>query len=176
MPMAITAIVISVLSFMALPIIAAIAIPSLLRARVSANESAAIGDLRTMMSAQAAYQTANGGFYDSPECLAAPQGCIPGYPATGPTFLDPVLASARDKTGYVRTFHPGLAPDQIDPAALSRSSVTTYAYVLAPLVNGRTGIRAFCGDHTGTMCYTHQGPPAPQDGSCPPPPGCIPLQ
>ena len=45
-------------------IIAAIAIPSLLRARVSANESATIGDIRTVISAQAAYQSANGGWYD----------------------------------------------------------------------------------------------------------------
>ena len=45
-------------------IIAAIAIPSLLRARVSANESATIGDIRTVISGQAAYQSANGGWYD----------------------------------------------------------------------------------------------------------------
>jgi prepilin-type N-terminal cleavage/methylation domain-containing protein len=44
-------------------IIAAIAIPSLLRARVSANESATIGDIRTVISAQAAFQSANGGWY-----------------------------------------------------------------------------------------------------------------
>jgi prepilin-type N-terminal cleavage/methylation domain-containing protein len=42
-------------------IIAAIAIPSLLRARVSANESAAIGDIRTVISSQAAYHSASGG-------------------------------------------------------------------------------------------------------------------
>ena len=35
-------------------IIAAIAIPSLLRARVSANEAATIGDIRTLISAEAA--------------------------------------------------------------------------------------------------------------------------
>src|SRR5215467_8872483 len=45
-------------------IIAAIAIPSLLRARVSANESATIGDIRTVISAEAAYQSSNGGFYE----------------------------------------------------------------------------------------------------------------
>src|SRR5438045_8773993 len=48
-------------------IIAAIAIPSLLRARVSANESATIGDIRTVISAQAAYQSANAGYYDRSE-------------------------------------------------------------------------------------------------------------
>ncbi len=54
-------------------IIAAIAIPSLLRARVSANESATIGDIRTVISAQAAYQSANGGWYASDiVCLNVP--------------------------------------------------------------------------------------------------------
>ena len=53
-------------------IIAAIAIPSLLRARVSANESATIGDIRTLISAQAAYHAANGGFYGPLTCLVAP--------------------------------------------------------------------------------------------------------
>ncbi len=45
-------------------IIAAIAIPALLRARISANESAAIGDIRTVGSASTSYYVANGGFYD----------------------------------------------------------------------------------------------------------------
>src|SRR5262245_57061940 len=66
-------------------IIAAIAIPSLLRARVSANESATIGDTRTVISAQAAYQSSNAGYYDqSLLCLNAPSTCIPGYPPTAP--------------------------------------------------------------------------------------------
>jgi type IV pilus assembly protein PilA len=45
-------------------IIAAIAIPSLLRARVAANEAAAVGDIRTVISAQAAYHATNGGWYE----------------------------------------------------------------------------------------------------------------
>src|SRR5207249_2735260 len=36
-------------------IIAAIAIPSLLRARISANESATIGDIRTVISSEAVH-------------------------------------------------------------------------------------------------------------------------
>ena len=74
-------------------IIAAIAIPSLLRARVSANESAAIGDIRTVISAESAYQSSNAGFYDTLTCLSTPSGCIPSYPPTAPTFLDQNLAS-----------------------------------------------------------------------------------
>src|SRR2546427_8952215 len=67
-------------------IIAAIAIPSLLRARISANESATIGDTRTVISAEAAYQSAASGFYGNLTCLSVPAPCITGY--VGPTFLD----------------------------------------------------------------------------------------
>src|ERR1700740_1717897 len=79
-------------------IIAAIAIPSLLRARVSANESATQGDIRTVISAEAAYEGAsNGNGYPKAanfNCLSTPSGgnCIPGYSATAPTFLDGNLA------------------------------------------------------------------------------------
>jgi prepilin-type N-terminal cleavage/methylation domain-containing protein len=66
-------------------IIAAIAIPSLLRARVSANEAAAMGDTRTVISAEVAYQSSNAGFYDLLPCLVVPSaGCIPGYLVTSP--------------------------------------------------------------------------------------------
>src|SRR6266545_1209512 len=71
-------------------IIAAIAIPSLLRARISANESATIGDIRTVVSAEAAFQSSNSGFYGVLTCLNIPSNgsCISGYNAAAPTFLD----------------------------------------------------------------------------------------
>jgi prepilin-type N-terminal cleavage/methylation domain-containing protein len=55
-------------------IIAAIAIPSLIRARVSANEAAAIGDTRTVVSAEATYQAAASGFYGELSCLSPRRG------------------------------------------------------------------------------------------------------
>ena len=70
-------------------IIAAIAIPSLLRARVTANESATIGDIRTVISAEAAYHASTGGYYGTPECLGAPGDVHPELPdVRRPTFLD----------------------------------------------------------------------------------------
>lgn len=77
-------------------IIAAIAIPSLLRARGSANEAQAIGDIRTVISAEMAYSASNLGRFDWLECLAGPTACLPGYPSTGPVFLDQELASAQN--------------------------------------------------------------------------------
>ena len=90
-------------------IIAAIAIPSLLRARVSANESATLGDIRTLISAEAAYHSANGGFYGPPDCLVAPfqAACIPSYPTNAPTFLDSRSRPCTAKSGYDRSFQPG---------------------------------------------------------------------
>src|SRR5437899_4204269 len=76
-------------------IIAAIAIPSLLRARVSANEAATIGDIRSVISAEAAYHSADGGYYGTLSCLLVPSGagCIPAYTTGAPTFVDSQIAS-----------------------------------------------------------------------------------
>ena len=116
--MAVAGIALCVLSVVVMPfilgIVAAIAIPSLLRARVSANEAATIGDIRAIISAQAQYQSANGGFYDRLECLAA------------------------------------------------------YAIVAVPATRNQTGVRSFCGDATGRICYEPDGADiAVVDGVCP---------
>ena len=139
-------------------IIAAIAIPSLLRARVSANESATLGDIRTLISAQAAYQSANSGFYDGNlSCLTEPSnGCIPSYPVIAPTFLDSQLASQQTKSGYNRSFQsgPGVAPPV--PTA-SATSTPTYRYDATPINVGQTGVRGFAADSSGRICFTTNG-------------------
>jgi type IV pilus assembly protein PilA len=139
-------------------IIAAIAIPSLLRARVSANEAATIGDIRTVISAQAAYHSANGGWYASDmTCLNVPSGsgCIPNYPATGPTFLDPNLVSQRPKSGYNRTFTAGTT---VAATAVSGSSSTdAYSYTATPVTVGQSGVRSFGGDSSGIVCFKADG-------------------
>jgi type II secretory pathway pseudopilin PulG len=156
-------------------IIAAIAIPSLLRARMSANEAAAIGDLRTVISAQAAYASSNGGHYDQLECLAKPQECLPGYPPTGPVFLSEIPPSVR--SGYQREFQVGLPADgsEVAFANLSPSSVQSFVYLAYPENPGVTGSRGFCADYTGRICVTTDGTrPAVVDGTCDP--ACVPLQ
>src|ERR1044071_3561352 len=130
-------------------IIAAIAIPSLLRARVSANESATLGDIRTLISAQAAYQSANSGFYDSKlSCLTQPSNtaCIPNYPSIAPTFLDSQLAAQASKSGYNRTFTSG---GIITTTTSSPTSTSVYAYDATPVVVGQTGVRGFAADSSG---------------------------
>jgi type IV pilus assembly protein PilA len=140
-------------------IIAAIAIPSLLRARVSANESATVGDIRTVISAQAAYHSSNGGWYESAmTCLSFPSGgCIPNYPATAPTFLDSQIAALIAKSGYARSFSAGMAPPGLSTAISSPSSTSSYVYLATPVSQGQTGVRGFGGDSSGIICFSTNG-------------------
>ena len=136
-------------------IIAAIAIPSLLRARISANEAAAIGDSRTVISSEAAYHSATGGGYGNMPCLVTPAmaGCLgPGAGTTG--FVDPQIGSLVTKNGYDRTFVPGL------PAG--PNTLSCYVYGAVPNVVGNTGSRGFGGDCSGRICYTIDGSAIPQ--------------
>jgi prepilin-type N-terminal cleavage/methylation domain-containing protein len=132
-------------------IIAAIAIPSLLRARISANESATIGDTRTVISAEAAYQSAASGFYGTLSCLSVPGPCIAGY--TGPTFLDGTIGvdTLVQKSGYSRTANYDTAltvPGLTNPHG-------TYCYESSPITSGTTGVRSFGGDSSGVVGTTN---------------------
>jgi prepilin-type N-terminal cleavage/methylation domain-containing protein len=139
-------------------IIAAIAIPSLLRARVSANESATIGDVRTVISGMAAYQSANAGWYDQVlSCLTiSGPTCIPNYPTNAPTFLDSNIGFLLPKSGYNRTFEPGPQPAPTTPLA-SGTQASSYAYLSSPVNQGQTGVRGFGGDSSGVLCFTPDG-------------------
>jgi prepilin-type N-terminal cleavage/methylation domain-containing protein len=125
-------------------IIAAIAIPSLLRARMSANEAAMVGDARTVITAEAAYHSANSAFYGLMPCLATP--CIPNY--AGPSFLDPTLAVATTtKLGYARSF---VADPPGGGSAGIPGAVDTYCYQGRP-ASAHGGVRSFAGDISGIV-------------------------
>jgi prepilin-type N-terminal cleavage/methylation domain-containing protein len=146
-------------------IIAAIAIPSLLRARVSSNESAAIGDMRTVHSAETAYNGSNGGFYESAlTCLSRPGGCIPGMPVNAPSFLDKLMATQQPKAGYARRAIEFGVPPPIT-ADISPTSVTAFVYAATPLNQGMTGVRGFAIDSSGRICVTADGTVPPTTGT-----------
>lgn len=145
-------IIVAALLFLAVPVIgivAAIAIPSFLRARVAANEAGTIGDVRSVIVAQAVYQSANEGLYASRlECLARPGDCL--STATSSPFLAASTITS-PKSGYLREFVPGpLAPG-------STTSTAAYAFVAYPVAVGQTGTRSFCGDSSGRICFDPGG-------------------
>jgi len=156
-------------------IIAAIAIPSLLRARVSANESATIGDIRTVISAEAAYQSSNAGFYDSQlTCLVTPNGCIATYSATAPTFLDSQIGALTPKSGYNRQAGSNSGSPVPIPAGASATSTGAFVYAAVPSAIDKTGVRGFAGDTSGVICTSGNGtlPNNNQGGVIPTPGTC----
>jgi hypothetical protein len=78
-------------------IIAAIAIPGLLRARMGANEASAIAAMRTMSSAQVAWLGSHNGRPALPSCLGDPASC---GDTQSTRFLDPETAALVTRNGY----------------------------------------------------------------------------
>ena len=120
-------------------IIAAIAIPNLLRSRMAANEASAVGSLRTINTASVAYSTTYGiGF------PAALTNLGPAASATSATadLIDSVLA-ARIKSGYDFSFSAA--------AADSAGNINQYLITATPVAVGTTGQRGFYTDQTGVI-------------------------
>ena len=131
-------------------IIAAIAIPSLLRARISANEAAAIGDSRTVVSANITYANGNNGAYASNMTFLSSPGTN-GWDAKTTAFLDPAIGKANNvlgRQGYDRNYFPG---PNVGTGG-NEPGVTTYGYQASPSVMGATGTRFFGTDFSGLIC------------------------
>ena len=136
-------------------IIAAIAIPGLLRARMSGNEASAIGSMRALNSAEATFAAScGGGGYANAfaQLSTAPMG--------GQAFISPDLmnASTTGKSGYwYQLAGPGAqilaAPATCNAAG---ASTTTFGVLGSPGTNagpayGTTGQRHFFTNQTGTI-------------------------
>ena len=124
-------------------IIAAIAIPNLLKARISANEASAVGSLRTLNTASVQYaaQCPDLGF---PAALANIGGTAGD--CTGAAIIDSVLQSGT-KSGYTFVYTAG-----------GTTPVTTYTITANPITQGVTGQRGFYTDQTGVLRYAAAGP------------------
>jgi type IV pilus assembly protein PilA len=129
-------------------IIAAIAIPSLVRARIAANESAMVADLRSIISAEVAFQSTTNGF-GTLACLQNPAGCFAGA-GTMP-LIDPLLASGADKGGYRRVFADN--GQALIGAGITGGIFSGFCYGGMP----RMGVRSFSGDDSGAIVQSGLG-------------------
>jgi len=120
-------------------IIAAIAIPNLLRAKMAANESSAVGSLRTINTSCVEYSTTYGvGF---PTSLASLGGTGTASSASA-GLIDSVL-SGGTKSGYTFAYAPGTAD--------SAGNIDTYTITATPVVASTTGQRMFFTDQSGVI-------------------------
>jgi type IV pilus assembly protein PilA len=136
-------------------IIAAIAVPGLLRAKMSGNETSAIGSMRAINSAQASYSSSNGGGY-------ATSLTILGTACAGSTqgFISPDLGTASgtaQKSGYTVTMAAaGVAITGVTDCTAAANAVNSDFYGTAiPQNNGTTGSRSFATMASGTIYFAY---------------------
>ena len=129
-------------------IIAAIAIPNLLRARIAANEASAVASLRTMNTASITYNSSYGAY---PLTLSdlGPSGAGVTPTSTSADLLDQVLAPSggvmtSNKSGYTFTF-------SATPAVCASAAGTCYSVNANPTVANQTGVRHFYTDQSGVV-------------------------
>src|SRR5262245_63434713 len=136
-------------------IIAAIAIPGLLRARMAGNEASAIGSLRAINSGQAAYSSscAAGGYATKLEDLfLAPPG--------GTGFISPDLyINGVVKSGYTVSLAAGAGSANVTTAGStcntsSVAAVSVYFAVSDPQTWNGTGTRHLATENRGTIFQT----------------------
>jgi len=130
-------------------IIAAIAIPNLLRARMAANESSAVSSLRTIDTGEITYQSTYPtiGYAATLVNLGGPLGaaCVPA--STSACLIDAVLANngnpaGSGKSGYSFTTGAG---------AVGSGLIVGYTVLAVPLVLNETGVRAFCAEQDAVV-------------------------
>jgi type IV pilus assembly protein PilA len=132
-------------------IIAAIAIPNLLRAQMAAHESSAVGSVRTIVTSQVTYQSTWGvGYANGLTVLGTPAaGCATAL-VTQACLIDPSLTTGL-KSGYnINTAAAG-------GTGTASSPNTTFGVDAWPIVVGSTGTRSFCSDETGVIHFDTSG-------------------
>ncbi len=140
-------------------IIAAIAVPGLLRARMSGNEASAIGSLRAINSAESTFSSSCGanGYAQSLEDLyKAPSGSTQG-------FISPDLATTGViKSGYEVNVTADTSAATITAASktcngAAAAAVSSYFAEAHPVSIGSTGQRSFGTDTRGTIYFKNDG-------------------
>ena len=153
-------------------IIAAIAVPGLLRARMAGNEASAIGALRAVNSAQSTYAASCGSGFYAPSLANLSQ---PPTTAGGDGFIGPDLGTDPSiKSGYTVALTPGVAaagaPASCNGVAAG-TVVTTYFTGAAPVAGG--GASFFGTNQGGTIYQAATAIVATQTGA---PAGALPIQ
>jgi type IV pilus assembly protein PilA len=132
-------------------IIAAIAIPNLMRAKMAANEASAVGSVRTIITGEVTYNGAGWNVAGVPIGFSAAlddlgSGGAAGCPAPTPKstcYIDDVLAVTKNKSGYKFTYAP--------VAGGAGAGNVGFTVNADPVTPGQTGVRFFFGDDSGVI-------------------------
>lgn len=132
-------------------IISAIAIPSLFRSKIAANESSAVSSIRQINTAEGTYSSSWGSGYavNLMNLGGLPAACAAGATAANACLIDDLLSVAPfSKSGY--TFAAA-------GTNVTGATVNGYEVNATPNTVQTTGVRAFCSDATGLIRYVTPG-------------------
>jgi prepilin-type N-terminal cleavage/methylation domain-containing protein len=142
-------------------IIAAVAVPNLLKSKQSGNEVAAAGSLKAVGQAQVSYSMTcgNGGYATAYATLGAPS------PGTNEPFLSEDLTRAVNpiKSGYIFSIAPGADAAAGENDCNGTATQSAYYASAVPQTFGQTGARSFAVTARGMVWQTYAGvaPPEP---------------
>jgi type IV pilus assembly protein PilA len=140
-------------------IIAAIAVPGLLRARMAGNEASAIGSLRSINSSESTYSSSCGGngyAQSLADLILPPAGSTAG-------FISPDLSTnGVIKSGYTVTLGADTSAVTVTLAsqtcnAAAADAISAYFANATPVTVGSTGQRSFATDARGTIYFNNAG-------------------
>lgn len=138
-------------------IIAAIAVPGLLRARMTGNETSAIASLKVTTSSQVAYSAACGnGAYAGTYVIL---GTAPAPGGEGFISMDLGSSATPQKSGYNFTLGGG-AGSAVGPNDCNgTATITAYLATAAPMTAGTTGTRYFAVNAGNTIWQSNTAIP-----------------
>jgi len=131
-------------------VIAAIAIPNLLRSRMLANESSAVSSMRQICTAQGTYSSSwSTGYAPALANLGGPAPCMVATTAAA-CLIDPLLSTGGFvKSGYVYNA-AGTLPD-------ANGVLNGFEVNATPVQVQVSGVRAFCSDASGVIKFVTPG-------------------
>ena len=141
-------------------IIAAIAVPNLLKSKMAANEASAAASERTVGTANVTYtSTYNIGYAPTLASLGPTSGGCAAVGSNCADLIDSVLGTG-SKSGYTFSYFAGATPTTTAPN-------NTYSLLGTPLTAGTTGNSTFCIDQTNVLKKDPTGTTAgPAAGGC----------
>ena len=138
-------------------IIAAIAIPNLLRSRMAANEASAVGSVRTINTAAISFNSTYGDGFPSTLAQIGTTGTA-AVSCANSEYLDSLLTTGT-KSGYLFAMGAGttkVAAASV-PAGCTAGYTDGYTTTALPVTVGTTGQRSFCSDASGVIRFNPTG-------------------
>ena len=147
-------------------IIAAIAIPNLIRSRIAANEAAAISNMRTIITASVSYSTTYiNGYPPTLLSLGPAGGGSTAASCNTAALVDEVIA-AGTKSGYVFTYTGTGTPFNPAGQGCGAPGYNSFLLTAVPANFGLTGSRSFCTTDAGVIRYDLSGAQAGSATAC----------